>query len=92
MRMFAMTAVLGLLAPGCATTAAVQMKLADIESGPDYVIVRVKGKKPMVYDCLSAPEGEHDPVCVRVVFRNNARAAERRADRRSEKMDDGDEE
>jgi hypothetical protein len=79
-------ALLAGMSSGC-TRVIVHMSQNGSEVGPDYVVVKLKANKDVVYDCRSAPEGEHDPVCVRTAFRLNSVAAEARADRRAERME-----
>jgi hypothetical protein len=86
-RTLGLLAVVAITLSGC-TRARVYMKQTDLEGGSDYVIVKIKARTDIVYDCKSAPEGEHDPVCLRVEFRDNSVTSDRRNEKRAEKMED----
>jgi hypothetical protein len=72
---------------GC-TRVSVYMKQSGDVGGPDYVIVKIKARKDVVYDCVSNPQegAERDPTCVKVTYRTAAKAAEAKADKRADAM------
>jgi hypothetical protein len=73
---------------GC-TRVMVYMKQAGVNTGPDYVIVKVRAQQDVVYDCVSEPNGkDRDPTCIRVSYRQDAVPADAKADAKAKKISD----
>jgi hypothetical protein len=77
--------VLATTLTGCARVA-VYMKQTNEPGGPDYVIVKIKANKDVVYDCVSEPEGPRDPTCIKAKYRLGAVTADEKAERRADQM------
>ncbi len=78
--------IASLVLGGCATFA---LYMPAKEGGPDYVIVKTLGNNEKVYDCYSNPNGDvWDPTCVKVKFRQQGVAQEKRGVRTEERVDD----